>query len=94
MPRLLLVLASLAPARADGVAEFFRGRNVDVYVGYSTGGGYDICARVLARHLGRHIPGAPTVVPQNMPGAGSLKLAAEIAALLALFASMTRRRKA
>jgi len=50
-------------------------RTVDLYIGYSVGGGYDIYARLLARHLGRHLPGNPTVVPRNMEGAGSLRLA-------------------
>jgi tripartite-type tricarboxylate transporter receptor subunit TctC len=64
------------PARAqDGVADFYRGRTVNLIVGYSAGGGYDTYTRILARHLGRHIPGNPTIVAQNMPGAGSLKLA-------------------
>jgi tripartite-type tricarboxylate transporter receptor subunit TctC len=72
---LLMLLASL-PARAeDGVADFYRGRTVNVIVGYSAGGGYDTYTRILARHLGKHIPGNPTIVVQNMPGAGSLKLA-------------------
>ena len=66
-----------APAFADdaAVARFYKGRNVQLYIGYSAGGGYDIYARVLARHMGKHIPGSPTIVPQNMPGAGSLRLA-------------------
>jgi len=65
-----------APAHAaDAVADFYKGRNVDVYVGYSTGGGYDIYARMLARHMGRFIPGNPTLVVKNMEGAGSLRLA-------------------
>jgi tripartite-type tricarboxylate transporter receptor subunit TctC len=72
---LLMLLASL-PARAeDSIAEFYRGRTVNVIVGYSAGGGYDTYTRILARHLGKHIPGNPTIVVQNMPGAGSLKLA-------------------
>ena len=50
-------------------------RAVDLYIGYSVGGGYDIYARLLARHMGRHLPGNPTVVPRNMEGAGSLRLA-------------------
>jgi len=62
-------------ARADGVADFYKGRTVEIDVGYSTGGGYDIYARALARHLGRFIPGNPTVLVKNMPGAGSLRLA-------------------
>jgi tripartite-type tricarboxylate transporter receptor subunit TctC len=71
---LSLVLATAA-ARADSVADFYRGKTVEVYVGYSTGGGYDIYARTLARHMGRFIPGNPTLVPKNMEGAGSLRLA-------------------
>lgn len=62
-------------ALADEVEDFYAGKQVSLYIGYSPGGGYDTYARVLARHIGRHIPGNPTVVPQNMPGAGSLTLA-------------------
>jgi tripartite-type tricarboxylate transporter receptor subunit TctC len=70
----VLLLALAHPARAqDAVADFYRGKNLNLLVGYSAGGGYDTYARILARHLGRHIPGNPTVVVQNMPGAGSLK---------------------
>src|SRR6185369_7252468 len=47
----------------------------EVYIGYSPGGGYDVYARILARHIGRHLSGNPNVVPKNMPGAGSLTLA-------------------
>jgi len=60
---------------ADEVEDFYAGKQVSLYIGYSAGGGYDTYARVLARHIGKHIPGNPTVVPQNMPGAGSLTLA-------------------
>jgi tripartite-type tricarboxylate transporter receptor subunit TctC len=74
-PALTLLFATAVVGRADSVADFYRGRNVDVYVGYSTGGGYDIYARMLARHMGRFIPGNPTLVPRNMEGAGSLRLA-------------------
>ena len=71
---LALGLVSAAPAAADDeAASFYKGRTVTIDIGYSAGGGYDIYARVLARHLGDHIPGNPNVVPQNMPGAGSLK---------------------
>jgi tripartite-type tricarboxylate transporter receptor subunit TctC len=64
-------------ARADdaAVAQFYKGRTIQLYIGYSVGGGYDLYARELARYLGTHIPGNPTIVPQNMPGAGSLRLA-------------------
>ena len=61
-------------ATAADVASFYKGRTVTIDIGYSAGGGYDIYARVLARHLGDHIPGNPTVIPQNMTGAGSLKV--------------------
>ena len=80
--RLALAVAALAlasPARADSVADFYKGRTVEVYVGYSTGGGYDTYARVLARHMGHFIPGNPTLVSKNMEGAGSLRLANWIA---------------
>src|ERR1700704_3817942 len=59
-------------AHADP-AEFYKGRQVNLIVGYGTGGGYDVYGRLIARHLGRHIPGTPSVVVQNMPGAGSLR---------------------
>ena len=71
----LVLLWLAAPAKADPVEDFYRNRTVAVVIGYSVGGGYDTYARVLARHMGRHIPGNPTLVPQNMPGAGSLKAA-------------------
>jgi tripartite-type tricarboxylate transporter receptor subunit TctC len=69
-----LMLATQA-ASADPVADFYRGRQVSLIVGYGTGGGYDVYGRLMARHLGRHIPGQPNVVVQNMPGAGSLRAA-------------------
>jgi tripartite-type tricarboxylate transporter receptor subunit TctC len=71
-----LVLAGLAPAagHAQSAAEFYAGRNVTLYIGSGAGGGYDVYARALARHMGRHIPGKPNIVSQNMPGAASLKL--------------------
>src|ERR1700704_5605107 len=72
---LMLGLASVAAGRAGSVPYFSRGKTVEVYVGYSTGGGYDIYARMLARHMGRFIPGNPTLLPKNMEGAGSLRLA-------------------
>lgn len=53
--------------------EFYRGKNVNLVIGYTVGGGYDIYARLLARHMGKYIPGRPNIIPQNMPGAGSLK---------------------
>ena len=58
-----------------GAAGAQKAKPVELYVGYSVGGGYDIYARLLARHMGRHLPGNPVVVPKNMEGAGSLRLA-------------------
>src|SRR5262245_63966215 len=62
-------------AQAAGVEDFYRGKTVALSIGYSVGGGYDAYGRLLARHLGKHVPGNPSVVPQNMTGAGSLKAA-------------------
>jgi len=70
----LFASLALAPfARADAIADFYKGRTITLIVGYGPGGGYDLYARLMARHLGRHIPGNPTIVVQNMPGAGSLR---------------------
>ena len=66
---------ALGAAFADTVADFYKGRAVDLYIGYSVGGAYDLYARVIGRHLGAHIPGNPTLVPKNLEGAGSLRLA-------------------
>src|SRR5499427_10525323 len=71
----LIVLATGSRASAQASADFYKGKNLELYIGYSVGGGYDLYARVLARHIGKHIPGNPTVVPKNMEGAGSLRLA-------------------
>lgn len=68
-----VLAASAAPANAADAADFYKGRTVSLVIGYSVGGGYDLYAREVARFLGKHIPGNPTIVPQNMPGAGSLK---------------------
>jgi tripartite-type tricarboxylate transporter receptor subunit TctC len=73
---LTVMLVLLLPtARAQAQDSFFRGRTINLVIGYSAGGGYDLYARELAKFLGRHIPGEPSVVPQSMPGAGSLKAA-------------------
>ncbi len=71
---LLLCALPLSLARAQGVGDFYKGKTVELYIGYSVGGGYDLYARTIAKHLGKHIPGNPTVVPKNMEGAGSLRL--------------------
>jgi tripartite-type tricarboxylate transporter receptor subunit TctC len=64
--------ASAAPTQ-DQVAAFYRGKTVKIIVGYTPGGGYDTYARTLSAHIGRHIPGNPTVIVENMDGAGSIK---------------------
>jgi tripartite-type tricarboxylate transporter receptor subunit TctC len=72
-----LMLAGVAgPARAEDTVEaFYKGRQINLIVGYGPGGGYDLTARLLARHLGRFIPGHPAIVVQNLVGAGSLRAA-------------------
>jgi tripartite-type tricarboxylate transporter receptor subunit TctC len=62
-------------ARADAVADFYKGKTLQLVIGYDPGGGYDLYARTLARHMADHIPGHPTIVVENMPGAGSIKAA-------------------
>jgi tripartite-type tricarboxylate transporter receptor subunit TctC len=74
LPALVSVAICAPPARAD-VADFYRGKNLRVFVGYGPGSGYDVYARLLGRHLSRHIPGQPGVIIQNMPGAASLTMA-------------------
>jgi tripartite-type tricarboxylate transporter receptor subunit TctC len=66
---------SITFAAVENAAEYYKGRTVAVVVGSSTGGGYDLNARVLAQYMGKHIPGNPSFIVQNMPGAGGLKLA-------------------
>jgi tripartite-type tricarboxylate transporter receptor subunit TctC len=71
----LLALGPLPVASAQSPADFYKGKTIDLYIGYSAGGGYDVYARALARHMARFIPGNPTILAKNMPGAGSLVLA-------------------
>jgi tripartite-type tricarboxylate transporter receptor subunit TctC len=66
--------ATPAAAQADGLA----GKNVQMIIGFGPGGGYDLWGRTLGRHIGKHLPGHPNVVPQNMPGAGSYTAASYI----------------
>jgi tripartite-type tricarboxylate transporter receptor subunit TctC len=69
-----LIVALPALARAQDTAEFYRGKTVNMLIGVGVGGEYDIQARLVARHIGKHIPGNPNVVPQNMTGAGGLRM--------------------
>src|SRR5271156_4775439 len=71
----LSILTPAAIGFAQSPSDFYKGRNINLYIGYSPGGAYDLYARAIARHMGGHIPGNPTIVPQNMEGAGSLRLA-------------------
>jgi tripartite-type tricarboxylate transporter receptor subunit TctC len=66
-------------ARCEAIADFYKGKIVYVQIGSGTGGGYDLVGRVFARHVAPHIPGQPTIVVQNVPGGGSLKLANQFA---------------
>jgi tripartite-type tricarboxylate transporter receptor subunit TctC len=63
-----------APAAADPAA-FYAGKQLEIYVGFSAGGGYDTYARTLARYYGDHIPGKPDIIVKNMPGGSGIKLA-------------------
>jgi tripartite-type tricarboxylate transporter receptor subunit TctC len=70
----LALLAWPVGAQAQSAADFYRGKTLNMYIGVGVGGEYDIQARLVARHIGKHIPGNPTVVPQNMTGAGGLRM--------------------
>src|SRR5262245_23636978 len=63
------------PASAQSVAEFYKGKTIQIMVGFGAGGGYDLYARAIGRYLGKYVPGNPTVVVQNMEGAGSVRAA-------------------
>ena len=71
----IFAATAVAPAAAQTPEEFFRGKTLTFIIGYGAGSGYDLYARLLARHYGKLIPGAPTIVSQNMPGAGSVQAA-------------------
>jgi tripartite-type tricarboxylate transporter receptor subunit TctC len=65
-------LAASAPARADAIEDFYKGRTLSLVVSSSTGGGYDTLARMLTKYVSRHLPGTPNIVIRNMPGAGGI----------------------
>jgi tripartite-type tricarboxylate transporter receptor subunit TctC len=71
----LLLAVVATPAQAQSVADFYKGKTVNVLIGVGVGGEYDLQARLVARHIGKHIPGNPNVVPQNMVGAGGINMA-------------------
>ena len=71
----IAILATINASIAIAEDNFYAGKTVQVIIGFSAGGGYDLYARTVARYMARHIPGNPTLIPQNMPGAGSLRSA-------------------
>ena len=90
----LAALLAAASANAETAADFYKGKTLTLIAGFPPGGGYDTYVRVLARHYGRFLPGQPSVIASNMPGAGSLTAANNIYAkyapdglALAMFAS-------
>ena len=80
-PMRILILAALLGGgvregfAADTVESFYKGKTMQLLIGFGAGGGYDLYGRAVARHMGRHIPGNPSIVPQNMAGAGSVRSA-------------------
>jgi tripartite-type tricarboxylate transporter receptor subunit TctC len=93
---LLIASASAAMARADAVADFYKGKEITIQIGFGPGGGYDTTTRLFAQHFTRHMPGNPAVIVQNAPGAGSMKVANALYAVapkdgtaLGVFASST-----
>jgi tripartite-type tricarboxylate transporter receptor subunit TctC len=70
-----LIVAAPAASKADSVADFYKGKSIDLVISTTTGGGYDTIARVLARFMPEHLPGNPKITPKNMPGAGGIKTA-------------------
>jgi len=67
------ILGGVLPAHADAVSDFYKGKNVNIVIGFAPGGGVDTYGRMMARHLGKHLPGNPNVIVQNMPGGGGFK---------------------
>lgn len=74
----VLCLATASPAPAQGVEDFYKGKQITMLIGGGSGGGYDVYFRALARHLGKHIPGQPTFIPKNQPAASGLAAAAAL----------------
>jgi tripartite-type tricarboxylate transporter receptor subunit TctC len=77
----VVMFATTLSAHAQSVEEFYKGKSITLAIGFASGGGYDIYARLLSRHMSKHIPGHPSIVPQNMPGAGSLRAAQHLYSL-------------
>jgi tripartite-type tricarboxylate transporter receptor subunit TctC len=75
---IIVVVATSALAQEPSVAAFYRGKSINLVIGYPPAGANDIYARLVARHMSKHIPGNPSIVPRNVPGAGSLTAASRI----------------
>jgi tripartite-type tricarboxylate transporter receptor subunit TctC len=93
---LLAASITASVARADPVSDFYKGKDITIQVGFGAGGGYDTTTRLFARYFGKHIPGHPSVIVQNMPGAGSMvaanslfNVAPKDGTVLAVFGSST-----
>ena len=78
---LALAAMSVAGARADAISDFYEGKTFTIVIGYPPGGAYDLYARTIARHLGKHVPGRPSVTIQNLPGAASLAATNHVAVI-------------
>ena len=74
----IFALVLTSPIAAQLAGDSLAGKSVSMIIGFGAGGGYDLWGRTVGRHIGRHLPGAPTVIPQNMPGAGSYAAASYI----------------
>ena len=73
-----VLVGALAPSSAAEAQDFYKGKTVNFLIGSAAGGGYDTYSRLISTHIGRHLPGNPTVVPQNLPGAGSIRAANQL----------------
>src|SRR5215218_11316809 len=78
---MMLALTTAQRAHADVIADFYRGKQLSLVIGTSAGNDYDFRGRLIARHMGRHIPGEPSIVPRNMPGAGGINAANWLASI-------------
>ena len=79
----VFAVAQAPLAQAQSVADFYKGKSVNVLVGFGPGGGYDLTARIMSRHFGNHIPGKPSVIVQNVVGAGGVRAANQVYSVLA-----------
>jgi tripartite-type tricarboxylate transporter receptor subunit TctC len=93
---LIAATAMVPAARADAVADFYKGGQITIQVGFGAGGGYDTTTRLFAKHFGKYVPGNPAIVVQNVPGAGSMVVANTVfntapkdGTVLGVFASST-----